>query len=134
MKTKSVKEPSTSVSTKEMESEGLGAVVALLNDNSLIDVFEYRITPKSLATFNPNGTFRKCQKPKLIQYMNTKKAEDISNDYIAIVDMGIFIIKQFQIQINESKRTVSYTLGKIILNTVERSYSRDTTELQPSYV
>ena len=54
VKTKSVKEPSTSVSTKEMESEGLGVVVALLNDNSLIDVFEFRITPESLATFNPN--------------------------------------------------------------------------------
>ena len=62
VKTKSVKEPSTSVSTKEMESEGLGAVVALLNDNSLIDVFEYRIMPESLATLNPNGTFKKCQK------------------------------------------------------------------------
>ena len=106
VKTKYVKEPSTSVSTKEMESEGLGAVVALLNDNSQIEVFEYCITPESLATFNPNGTFRKCQKSKLIQCMNTKKAEDISYDYIAFVDMGMFISNSKSRSTNQRERSI----------------------------
>ena len=38
-----------------------------------------------------------------VQCMNTKKAEDISNDYIDIVDWECSLEKQFQIQINESK-------------------------------
>jgi hypothetical protein len=79
---------------KEMESEGLGAVVALLDDNSLTDVFKHRITSESLPTFNANGTFRKCQKSQLVHCMNTKtNSADKILEYTAIIDMGMIIRK-----------------------------------------
>ena len=75
-----------------MESEGLGAVVNLLSDSSMAEIFEYRITTESLTIFDPNGSFRKCQKSKLLQCMEIKMG-NVNDDYVAIVDMGMFIRK-----------------------------------------
>ena len=93
VKTKSKKQVSTVTSTKEMETEGLTAVINLLNDSSMTEIFQHRITSECLAIFNPNGTFRKCQKSKLLQSMDTRKEGTIDCDYVAIVDMGMFIRK-----------------------------------------
>ena len=95
-----VKEISHVTSTKEMEIEGLGAVVSLLNASSLSEIFEYRITKECLTMFNPNGSFRKCQKSKLQQSMDIV-GQNINSKYVAILDMGMFIRKAIP---NQDKR------------------------------
>ena len=67
-------------------------LVNLLNDSSLADVFEYRITMECLPIFNPNGSFRKCQKLKLLRCMEIT-GNNIDDHYVTILDMGMFIRK-----------------------------------------
>ena len=74
-----------------MERNALKAVIDLVEVSELVnlpELLEHRIVEECVALFNPNGTYRKTQKSKLIQKL-TLLSVDLVESYIALIDMGM---------------------------------------------
>lgn len=75
----------------EMERSALKAVINLVEDSQLVklpELLEHRVVEECVALFNPNGTYRKTQKSKLVQKLSLQPI-DIRQSYVALIDMGM---------------------------------------------
>ena len=79
------------VKTLEMEQNALKAVINIVENSQLINLTEllqYRVVQDCMAIFNPNCTYRKTQKSKLIQRF-TLESVDLMEPHTALIDMGM---------------------------------------------
>ena len=79
------------VRAAEMERRALKAVINLVEDSQLVklpELLEHRVVEECVALFNPNGTYRKTQKSKLIQKLSLQTIA-IKEPYVALIDMGL---------------------------------------------
>ena len=75
----------------EMERSALKAVINLVEDSKLVklpELLEHRVVEECVALFNPNGTYRKTQKSKLIQKFSLQTIA-VKEPYVALIDMGM---------------------------------------------
>ncbi|CAJ1050849.1 hypothetical protein KUCAC02_009112 [Xyrichtys novacula] len=75
----------------EMERSALKAVINLVEDSKLVkfpELLEHCVVEECVALFNPNGTYRKTQKSKLIQKLSLQTIA-IKEPYVALIDMGM---------------------------------------------